>query len=310
MCRKVLLISLIVSFAITSHAQLLFRISGGGLEKPSYMLGSVHVLSGTLLDSIPSFIDAEKQCRQLFVECNVTDQQNRKALHEQGKKVMTLPEGKTILDVLGKEKMDVLQERMKESCHIDLTDPAAEELLSYQPLVFTTSLTLMISFEALQKYPGLAKGDMMDGVCIARAKEREWKVGELDRLQKEEDLAKTKEALDQSIDEQADSLMALLNNYDERKQQQLKEFERMIRLEDYWGKGDYEGFESYMLPEVEAAPTLFRNRNEKWTPIMTEAMKEQPTLFVFGAGHLVGPHGVVSLLREAGYEVEQVSSGE
>lgn len=35
-------------------------------------------------------------------------------------------------------------------------------------------------------------------------------------------------------------------------------------------------------------------------------MNEAPTLFAFGAMHLVGTHGVINLLREAGYDVKQI----
>lgn len=39
---------------------------------------------------------------------------------------------------------------------------------------------------------------------------------------------------------------------------------------------------------------------------MKDAMQKAPTMFVFGAGHLIGEHGVIQLLRGAGYTVEQV----
>ena len=58
-------------------------------------------------------------------------------------------------------------------------------------------------------------------------------------------------------------------------------------------------------PDNEASPAM-RNGNKKWMPIIIEAVKEMPTLFVFGAGHLTGPNGVVRMLRDAGYKVEQV----
>jgi uncharacterized protein YbaP (TraB family) len=37
-------------------------------------------------------------------------------------------------------------------------------------------------------------------------------------------------------------------------------------------------------------------------------MNEAPTIFVFGAGHLIGPYGIVKLLRNAGYSVEQIKT--
>ncbi|MBP5195922.1 MAG: TraB/GumN family protein [Bacteroidaceae bacterium] len=120
-----------------------------------------------------------------------------------------------------------------------------------------------------------------------------------------EELEEIKEKIT-PIDEQVDTLMALLNNFDERKQKTLKESEEALNMGVYWTAGDYEGFERSIQPANEANPALFAERNKKWMPIIIEAAKEMPTLFVFGAGHLAGPEGVVRMLREAGYNVEQL----
>jgi uncharacterized protein YbaP (TraB family) len=39
-----------------------------------------------------------------------------------------------------------------------------------------------------------------------------------------------------------------------------------------------------------------------------ERKQQAPTLFVFGAGHLIGKDGIVNKLREAGYQVEQIKT--
>lgn len=100
--------------------------------------------------------------------------------------------------------------------------------------------------------------------------------------------------------------MALLNNFDERKQKMLKEFEGVQTMCNYWTAGDYAGFERFILPENEAYPAIYSDRNKKWMPTILEAIREMPTLFVFGAGHLTGPQGVVNQLREAGLVVETI----
>ncbi len=306
MCKKTLITALLFTAAVlTANAQFIFRISGGGLEKPSYILGTIHVLSGDLLDSIPAFLEAENQCQQLFVESDVTDQQDRQERRAAGQQLMTLPDGKTIADVLGEERMAILQERMKETCHINLADSAAQKFLYFQPSFFTLSLNRVILMEALQKYPAMRNGNMMDGACMKRAKARGWKVGNLDRVFTSEELEEIKEKIT-PIDEQVDTLMALLNNFDERRQEILNKFEGMHNICNYWSAGDYESFERLVLPEAEASPALFAERNKKWMPIIIEAAKEMPTLFVFGAGHLAGPEGVVRMLRDAGYTVEQL----
>lgn len=306
MNKKTIITALLFMAAIvTTNAQLMFRISDGGLEKPSYILGTIHVLSGDLLDSIPAFLEAENQCQQLFVESDVTDQQNRRERQAAGQQIMTMPDGKTIADVLGEERMAILQERMKETCHINLVDSAAQNYLHYQPLFFTFSLNMMIQVEVYMKYPAMRNGNMMDVACMKRAKARGWKVGNLDQIKTSEELEEIKEKIT-PIDEQVDTLMALLNNFDERRQNILNKFEGMHNMGHYWSTGDYEGFERLVLPDNEASPAIFAERNKKWVPIIIEAVKEMPTLFVFGAGHLTGPEGVVRMLRDAGYKVEQL----
>ena len=306
MNKKTIITALLFIATVTANAQFIFRISGNGLAKPSYILGSLHVLSGELLDSIPAFLEAENQCQQLFVEVDVTRPQYKESSQATGQQLVTLPDGMTISNVMGEDRMKILQERMKETCHIDLADSTRKQFLNYQPYFFTFTLNLMVQFEAMKNYPGLRSGNLLDGACIARAKARGWKVGELDQQEKPEELDKAKETLAQSINEQADTLMALLNNFDERKQKLLKEFEGLQTMCDYWTAGDYAGFERFLQPETEAHPAIYGKRNMKWLPTITAAMKEMPTLFVFGAGHLTGPQGVVQQLREAGFAVEPV----
>ncbi len=306
MNKKTLFTALLFTAAVlTANAHLMFRISGGGLEKPSYILGTIHVLSGDLLDSIPAFLEAENQCQQLFVESDVTDQQNRQERRAAGRQVMTMPDGKTIADVLGEERMAILQERLKETCHVNLADSASQTILHYQPFCFTLMLNMMVQMEVYMKYPAMRNGNMIDGACMKRAKARGWKVGNLDQVFTSEELEEIKETIT-PIDEQVDTLMAFLNNFDERRQGILNKFEEQHNMGHYWSAGDYESFERLVLPGVEATPGLFAERNKKWMPIIIEAAKEMPTLFVFGAGHLAGPEGVVRMLRDAGYTVEQL----
>ena len=103
--------------------------------------------------------------------------------------------------------------------------------------------------------------------------------------------------------------MAFLKGYDKRKEKLLKGFEGVDGYEqicDYWRAGDFEGFTTFYLPKANKQTGILKDRNENWLPKMMEAMREKPTMFVIGSGHLIGEHGIVQKLRDAGYEVEQV----
>ena len=66
--KKIILSTILGLAAITADAQFLFRISGSGLTEPSYLLGTIHPLSASLLDSIPEYQEAEAQCQQMYIE--------------------------------------------------------------------------------------------------------------------------------------------------------------------------------------------------------------------------------------------------
>ena len=110
------------------------------------------------------------------------------------------------------------------------------------------------------------------------------------------------------IDVQVDSLMAFLNEIEHRKQMIADELNSVALSGKYWKEGDYDSFASsaYWIAQIDKQPDLFKNRNERWLPKLQAAMNEAPTMFVFGAGHLIGDYGILQLLRNAGYNVEQI----
>lgn len=295
---------------ITANAQLAFRISNGGLEKPSYLFGTVHLLPGSHLVDCPAFQEAESYCQQLFVETDILNNQIKKEKIEYTQQELTLPDSLTIFDVMGTERMRLLQNRLQEN-HINLNDSTSKSLWRMKPVFFTTILNSVITIEAMRQYPSLLPSsatELMDASAISRAKEHGWEIGELDQITKEQAQNNIKKlSNNSSIEEQADSLMELVNHFDERKEKIMKESEMLPKMIDSWKKGDYQGFESYNKETVEKESIILAERNKKWLPIMKEAMKEKPTIFVFGALHLIGADGIVCLLRDAGYTVEQIN---
>lgn len=300
--NKKTILSVISFFVVLSaNAQLLFRISGNGLKEPSYILGTIHYLPGSLLDSIPEYLEAESQCQQMYVEHMLSATTLAVSLDEQdGKRVrqkVDYPDGKNIFDVIDEESAAILIEKYKEYMHINLSDTTWKSLWKITPFEFQNHFTSRFLVQYRNK-------GIMDMELMKRVQERGWNVGQLDdEKMKLNELADSQEKLPQTIEEQADSLMAFLKDYEGRKQQMVKDFETTY---NYWRTGDYEGFASHHIQNVNRFPWLYRDRNEKWLPRMIAAMREKPTMIVFGSGHLIGEHGIIQMLRATGYEVEQV----
>ena len=309
--KKTILTTLLVIAAITVNAQFLFRINGGGLQKPSYILGSVHTMPGAILDSIPEYLKAEEACQQLYVEMNLNSQQQMDEVKNAGQQATTLPDGKTIFDVLTPEQLDALNYRFKETFQMNLTDSAMKGSWNYQPFVFLTTFTLVFTITEMQKHPELGMaGKPIDAVCIARAQERGMTIGQLDQIQSQDSLQKIRNTWMENMDMQIDSLMSFLEHFDERKQQAIDDVLSAVTVGKYWKSGDYDSFNTdpFWLSQLEKGSALFKERNEKWMLKITDAIQQAPTLFVFGAGHLIGKDGIVNKLREAGYQVEQIKT--
>lgn len=317
--KSIITALLFVVAAATANAQFLFRISGNGLEKPSYMLGTIHSLPGSVLDSIPEYIEAEAQCEQLYPESDISDNQKIDELTYDFAKWSldllsnsTLPDEKTIFDLLSKEQSELLVDKMKQVAGISLTDPLMESLTKLQPAYFILIFDGLIHKEVRSKY--VSNNDIqssLDVTCIQRAKLRGIEVGQLDDKHFQDILGrasgKMQEILSQSVDEQVDSLMTLVSNYDQRLQAAMDESDALDQVIEYWRQADFESFVAmrYFQSVVNTAPNI-KDRNMKWLPKMQEAMKKAPTMFCFGAAHLLGEHGIIQLLNDAGYKVEQV----
>jgi uncharacterized protein YbaP (TraB family) len=84
----------------------------------------------------------------------------------------------------------------------------------------------------------------------------------------------------------------------------------MARLVESWRAGDAPGVERIVLSELKQEPLLYQRllveRNRSWIPKI-EALFARPrhALVVVGAAHLVGPDGLIAVLRAKGYTVEQ-----
>ena len=293
--KKIILSIILAVAAISADAQFLFRISGRGLKEPSYMLGTIHYLSGSLLDSIPEYMEAEQQCRQMYVEHKPST-----ILYEDTVNQLTVdyPDGKNIFDVIDKESAEILTEKYKEATGISLSDPTMERLWKGTPASFQDCLASGIMQQLKQA------GNVMDIDLMDKAQKRGWNVGQLDdERMKINDLIGYLETMPPSIEAQTDSLLAFLKDYDGRKQRMVEWFEMTC---NYWRTGDYKRFVKSQIQDVNQHPKLLSDRNEKWLPRMQAAIHEKPTMFVFGSGHLIGEHGIIAMLREAGYKVKQV----
>jgi uncharacterized protein YbaP (TraB family) len=88
------------------------------------------------------------------------------------------------------------------------------------------------------------------------------------------------------------------------------ETSNVTKLADAWKAGDTQTVERIVLADLKSDPLMYQRllveRNRNWLPKIEALFARRTHAFVVvGAAHLVGPDGVVAMLRARGYAVEQ-----
>jgi uncharacterized protein YbaP (TraB family) len=83
------------------------------------------------------------------------------------------------------------------------------------------------------------------------------------------------------------------------------------KLVDAWKAGDVATVEKLSLSDVNQDPVLYQRllveRNRNWMPVIESLFGRAGRAFVVvGAAHLIGPDGLVQMLKGKGYSVEQL----
>ena len=160
-------LTLLLAVISSASAQLLYRISGKGLEKPSYIVGTYHLAPATFVDSIPGARAALDEVEQV---CGEVDNAEMESMAGRSRlmKAMMLPDGKSLADVLSTDEMDRLNAYMKELLGADLTNPLIKSQMGkMNPMAISTQLQLV---QYMKVTPGFNPTALIDGYFQQQAK--------------------------------------------------------------------------------------------------------------------------------------------
>ena len=103
-----------------------------------------------------------------------------------------------------------------------------------------------------------------------------------------------------SLEEQAATLLTWARNPESDPEGLIS---LLHHLQEAYRNQDLEALESFFSSPSNdlAMETILDDRNERWVPIITEAVQSAPTFIIVGAGHLIGEKGLLSLLKKEGY---------
>ena len=299
--KKVILlaVALIVGFATNIQAQILYRISGKGLESPSYIVGTYHLAPSSFADSIIGMSKAIAETNQVCGELDMMDAFKPENAARMLKAQM-LPEGETLSSLFTAEQLQRLNALLLEVMGSNLEDEAfAAQIEKMTPVALSTNLTL-IAF--MKETPSFNPMELIDNHFQTLALQNGKAVKGFETVDFQMEIL-----FETPLDKQASDLMCTVDNFEEGQRiaksiitayftQNLQQIEEVLEEESEMNCGTSE----------EDEEKLIYNRNRNWVDMMPEMMAEQPTLFAVGAAHLCGEKGVLKLLEEAGYTVEGV----
>lgn len=256
---------------------LLWKISGNGLTRSSYLYGTMHVLcadDATVSDSLKLAI---KYCDRIYFEL---DMDNMAELMG-AMKYARMNDGKKLSELLTKE------EYAKVEAYFRKNELPLSMFNRFKPYFISSLIG-----EQMMNCPN--KNGMEE--LIMRESKPYHK--EIRGLETTEFQASIFDSI--PYEKQAKDLVSYIDSIDSYKQVTMEMIEvyreqNLDRMDTLMHKSD-PGMDEYM-------DLLLYGRNRHWVEQMPELMKQHCILFAVGAGHLPGEQGVINLLRKKGYKV-------
>ncbi|HET6256082.1 MAG TPA: TraB/GumN family protein [Puia sp.] len=265
---------------------LLWRITGKGNTRPSYLFGTMHILcanDATLSDSLKGAIDTVDE---VYFEFDLSDMSGMMAALT----AMKMNDGKTLSDLL--KPGDYQKVKNYFAGHQSMLPLPFSMLEHFKPML----ISALVEEQAMD----CASTDGMEMQIMKAIREQ----GNKKRINGLETAAFQASLFDSiPYTKQAKELVDYIDSADYNK-------EMTRQLATLYTKQDLEGIEALSDKDDpgmnEYMDLLLYNRNRKWAKELDQVLPAKSLLIAVGAAHLPGPKGVIELLRKEGYTVEPV----
>ena len=262
---------------------LLWKISGNGLTKPSYLFGTIHMLcadDALLSDQLKNII---RKVDNVYFEVDIDNLMEM--LGVIGK--MKMKGDTTLQDLLSKEDY----EKVKNYFETKGSLLPFSMLETYKPILALSTLE-----ESSMACDNTA---MMEQVIMEEAKQSDKNIKGLETMAYQ---AGVLDSIPYKL--QAEQLVTYINDINNNKSEDDKELDQMMNA---YKKQDLEALEKLMMKTDMGignfTEVLLYKRNRNWVTKLKDLMPQKSLLVAVGAGHLPGEKGVINLLRKAGYTI-------
>lgn len=299
MKKFVLALICLASVAIGAHAQLLWKVSGNDLQKPSFLFGTHHLAPISMMDSVAGFADAFAAADAVAGEVAMSSMSDP----EMTQTIMMMsmaPADSTLMAVLSPMQVDSVNQVLKGYTNGQLS---VEMLGMTKPAMVSNQLSVLVAMEALgpDRLKDLLEGRQLDTQVQIMATEAGKEVLAFETVAEQLNLL-----MGAPIAEQASDLMETIAKINDGSAQKASK-----DLTDAYIAQDLDNLTKVMFdPEViteQEMKHLITDRNAGWVTNLLKWMPEKSVFVAVGAGHLPGEEGLISRLRNAGYDVTPVT---
>ncbi|MGV3529027.1 MAG: TraB/GumN family protein [Flavisolibacter sp.] len=285
--KKLLLLTFYAFLVLAGSAQqntLLWRISGNGLQQPSYLFGTMHLLCAEDIDLSDSLRSAISRSSNVYLELQMDNMMEMMgAMQHMGMRGDT-----TLADLLSDAEYDKVRSYFEE--HNTLLPFTLLE--TFKPLLAASLIAEqqaktcdnMIAMEQLIMEEAKANDKKIKGL-----ETMDYQLSIFDKIPYKLQAAELYKMITQPEKSDGNEIKKLTDAY---RAQELNTLEELTKSEDM-------GIKNF-------SDLLLYDRNKNWAAQLKEIMPEGSFVFAVGAGHLPGEKGVINLLRKAGYTVEPV----
>ena len=269
-----------VSRAQTNQKEsLLWEITGNGLQQPSYLFGTIHIICKEDFLMSDTIRNKFNRADEIYLEMDMDDPSMQSKMMQ----LMKLPQGETLEQLFGTD-YPVADSFFKAKTGFPIRMFNQYKPMMLQSLLYQTILPC-----------GLPESYEMYFVNMAKTKGKS--VNGLETLE-------SQIAVFDSIPDQEEIkwLLEWVRQYDK----QLADFNRMLHLYTHQELNQMFDFIRSSPEMAGYEEVLLNKRNRNWIPVMEQVMHNKSAFFAVGAGHLPGPSGVIALLRNKGFRVEPV----
>jgi len=285
-CRFRLVLIFTLFIAVNAQGQLLWKISGNGLKKSSFLFGTHHLIDKELIPQFDSIMAVCGQSDAVVGEMDLKTPGMQKKMMQGA-----VMKGKKMKDLVSASDYQLLDTEFKSVMGVGMS-----VLGSFKPMMLMSmhQLVLYLKSTGSKKQP-----TAVDDLFQKQARAAKKKVIGLETLETQMNILFN----NISLERQAEILLFEVRD----KEQMLTELKQ---LNDVYISGDLEKMKELDVDDESMRPEerkmLVDDRNLNWIKQLPALFKEQSCFVAVGCLHLVGDNGLINQLRLNGYTVEPV----